>query len=117
MSFHEQPHRRFNPLKDEWILVSPHRTQRPWQGQQDRPGAACRVEKDKPLFRAALANGTCRVICFSPDHGKTLPEMSVADIRNVVDSWHARGMALPRISAVWTQPTRSPKMTSPRWVY
>ena len=32
------PHRRYNPLKDEWILVSPHRTQRPWQGQvEDRP--------------------------------------------------------------------------------
>jgi UDPglucose--hexose-1-phosphate uridylyltransferase len=27
------PHRRFNPLKREWVLVSPHRTQRPWQGQ------------------------------------------------------------------------------------
>lgn len=28
----DQPHRRYNPLLDEWILVSPHRTQRPWQG-------------------------------------------------------------------------------------
>lgn len=27
-----QPHRRFNPLSNEWVLVSPHRTQRPWQG-------------------------------------------------------------------------------------
>ncbi len=27
------PHRRFNPLIREWVLVSPHRTQRPWQGQ------------------------------------------------------------------------------------
>lgn len=26
------PHRRYNPLLDEWILVSPHRTNRPWQG-------------------------------------------------------------------------------------
>ncbi len=35
MPFHfaEQPHRRFNPLLCEWVLVSPHRTQRPWQGQ------------------------------------------------------------------------------------
>jgi galactose-1-phosphate uridylyltransferase len=27
------PHRRFNPLTRDWVLVSPHRTQRPWQGQ------------------------------------------------------------------------------------
>ena len=31
--WNKQPHRRFNPLTREWILVSPHRTQRPWQGQ------------------------------------------------------------------------------------
>ena len=30
------PHRRFNPLTRDWVLVSPHRTQRPWQGQTDR---------------------------------------------------------------------------------
>ena len=39
----ETPHRRYNPLTGEWVQVSPHRTQRPWQGQvektpgQDRP--------------------------------------------------------------------------------
>jgi UDPglucose--hexose-1-phosphate uridylyltransferase len=27
------PHRRYNPLTDEWMLVSPHRATRPWQGQ------------------------------------------------------------------------------------
>lgn len=30
------PHRRFNPLRREWILVSPQRTDRPWQGHVDR---------------------------------------------------------------------------------
>ena len=29
----DQSHRRYNPLLDEWLLVSPHRTQRPWQGK------------------------------------------------------------------------------------
>jgi UDPglucose--hexose-1-phosphate uridylyltransferase len=28
-----QPHRRLNPLTREWVLVSPHRSERPWQGQ------------------------------------------------------------------------------------
>lgn len=29
----ETPHRRHNPLTGEWVLISPHRTRRPWQGQ------------------------------------------------------------------------------------
>ena len=32
----EHPHRRYNPLTDQWVLVSPHRAKRPWQGQQEK---------------------------------------------------------------------------------
>jgi UDPglucose--hexose-1-phosphate uridylyltransferase len=32
----QSPHRRFNPLLREWVLISPHRTQRPWQGAVDK---------------------------------------------------------------------------------
>jgi UDPglucose--hexose-1-phosphate uridylyltransferase len=32
----ETPHRRFNPLTREWVLVSPHRATRPWQGQVEK---------------------------------------------------------------------------------
>jgi UDPglucose--hexose-1-phosphate uridylyltransferase len=37
MSLQTHSHRRKNLLTGEWVLVSPHRTQRPWQGQVDDP--------------------------------------------------------------------------------
>ncbi|GAB4560708.1 MAG: UDP-glucose--hexose-1-phosphate uridylyltransferase [Anaerolineae bacterium] len=35
-NLNDDPHRRFNPLTREWVLVSPHRTKRPWQGQVEK---------------------------------------------------------------------------------
>ncbi|MFW1123258.1 galactose-1-phosphate uridylyltransferase, partial [Vibrio parahaemolyticus] len=39
------------------------------------------------LFTAAPARGTARVICYSPDHSRTLPEMDAAAVRALVDTW------------------------------
>ena len=127
----EHPHRRYNRHTGEWILVSPHRTKRPWQGQvekappddrpqydpkcylcpgNDRAGGAQNPkfestfvfkndfaallpetpaigEQTDPLFSAMDVEGTSRVMCFSPRHDLTIPEMKVADIRKVVDMW------------------------------
>ena len=35
-NLNDHPHRRFNPLTKKWILVSPHRAKRPWQGQVEK---------------------------------------------------------------------------------
>jgi UDPglucose--hexose-1-phosphate uridylyltransferase len=40
-----------------------------------------------PLLRAHLQSGTCRVLCYSPRHDLSLAQMSVADIRVVVETW------------------------------
>ena len=43
-------HRRYNPLTREWILVSPHRTQRPWRGQVERTPPAARPAYDPACY-------------------------------------------------------------------
>jgi UDPglucose--hexose-1-phosphate uridylyltransferase len=44
------PHRRFDPLRQQWVLVSPHRTARPWQGQVERPPAVASVPFDPGCY-------------------------------------------------------------------
>ena len=46
----QDPHRRLNPLTREWVLVSPHRTQRPWQGQVEKKAAETAPEYDPDCY-------------------------------------------------------------------
>jgi UDPglucose--hexose-1-phosphate uridylyltransferase len=44
------PHRRFNPLLQEWVLVSPQRNDRPWQGHVDPPSRAATLAHDPSCY-------------------------------------------------------------------
>jgi UDPglucose--hexose-1-phosphate uridylyltransferase len=50
LDWKEQPHRRFNPLTREWLLVSPQRTQRPWQGQVEKTVEPPRLHYDPTCY-------------------------------------------------------------------
>jgi UDPglucose--hexose-1-phosphate uridylyltransferase len=140
----QAPHRRFNPLTREWVLVSPHRTQRPWQGRiestpppqqatydpacylcpgNERAGGARNphykstfvfdndyaallpsIESaqcdEAGLLVARSEPGVCRVVCFSPRHDLTIPRMSLAEIRCVIDVWSEQFRQLETMGGV-----------------
>lgn len=59
-------------------------------------------ESDDPLMRCQSARGTSRVICFSPDHSKTLPELSLEALEDVVKTWQEQTADLGK-SYPWVQ--------------
>lgn len=126
----EYSHKRYNILTGEWVLVSPHRAKRPWQGQNEEINNEKRptydekcylcagntringevnpnykdvfiftndfaaLQSDSPNFElhdgllvAESEIGICKVICFSPDHSKSLADMLPTEIQRVVYAW------------------------------
>lgn len=49
----DHPHTRLNPLTNDWILVSPHRSKRPWQGQVEKPVSDERPKYDPTCYLCA----------------------------------------------------------------
>ncbi|MFQ3663733.1 MAG: UDP-glucose--hexose-1-phosphate uridylyltransferase [Chloroflexaceae bacterium] len=50
LNLDDHPHRRYNPLIDEWVVVSPHRTKRPWLGQVDPAPSDARPAYDPACY-------------------------------------------------------------------
>ncbi len=76
-------HRRWNPLTRRWVLVSPHRTQRPWQGQEDAPTELADVAYDPGCYLCPgnqRANGETNpayegTFAFGNDFAALLPDV------------------------------------------
>ncbi|MBK9944859.1 MAG: UDP-glucose--hexose-1-phosphate uridylyltransferase [Kouleothrix sp.] len=81
-SMNNHPHRRYNPLSDEWVLVSPHRTQRPWQGQVEQTTPEQRPTYDPACYlcpgnqrAGGLQNpGYEHTFVFTNDYAALLPD-------------------------------------------
>jgi UDPglucose--hexose-1-phosphate uridylyltransferase len=103
MNLNEAPHKRYNSLNGEWIIVSPHRTKRPWQGKQEAPSTTIRPEHDESCYLCPTntrADGSINPdypssYAFTNDFSALLPEKenetsySEADL---LKAEHVRGL-------------------------
>lgn len=82
----QYPHRRWNALRQSWVMVSPHRTQRPWQGEVGQKtvpsGAAydpqCYLCPANKRAGGAVNPAYSSVFSFVNDYAAVLPELPTA---------------------------------------
>ncbi len=88
--FNDNPHRRYNILTGEWVLVSPHRTKRPWQGKNEEPGQFSKNTFDSNCYLCpgnTRANGEknpnySEPFAFVNDFSALLPGIPKKELKN-----------------------------------
>ncbi len=81
-----KPHRRLNILTNEWVLISPHRTQRPWQGQTESLQIEKRPTYDESCYlcpgnhraQGAMNDSYDETYVFDNDFAAILPDTPIA---------------------------------------
>ncbi len=89
-NFNSTPHRRYNILTGEWVLVSPHRTNRPWQGKKEVTSVKEKIAHDPNCYLCATntrINGEVNpdykdTFVFANDFGALLPDSPSFDYQD-----------------------------------